>query len=102
MAVNWLESWLKNKWVHHSLRVGFALLITVLLSPFKLDLIEYTSYDLRMQVTPTTHTSGDIVLVPIEYETLKKLKRDPEALDWAVVLKKLEQAKPAHVVSTII
>ncbi|MGZ3721471.1 MAG: ATP-binding protein [Bdellovibrionales bacterium] len=102
MAVNWLESWLKNRWVHHSLRLAFALLITVLLSPFKLDLIEYTGYDLRMQLTPSPRTSGNVVLIPIEYETLKKLKRDPEALDWAVVLQKIGQAKPAHIVSTII
>lgn len=101
MAVNWLESWLKNRWVHHSLRLAFALLITALLSPFKFDLFEYTSYDLRMQLTPSPYTSGDVVLVPIEYDTLKKLKRDPEALDWAVVLQKLGQAKPAHIVSLV-
>src|SRR3982074_3464892 len=101
MAVNWLESWLKNRWVHHSLRLAFALLITVLLSPFKFDLFEYTSYDLRMQLTPNPATSGNVVLVPIEYDTLRKLKRDPEALDWAVVLQKLGQAKPAHIVSLI-
>jgi hypothetical protein len=56
MAVNWLEGWLKNRWVHHSLRLAFALLITVLLSPFKLDLIEYAGYDLRMQLTPSPRT----------------------------------------------
>lgn len=89
MAVNWLESWLKNRWVQYSLRLAFALIITVLLSPFKLDLIEYTSFDMRSQLTATRHTSGKVVLIPIDYDTLKKLKRDPEALDWAVVLQKL-------------
>lgn len=102
MAVNWLESWLKNRWVQYSLRLAFALIITLLLSPFKLDLIEYTAFDLRSQITATKRTSGNVILIPIEYDTLKKLKRDPEALDWAVVLQKLGQAKPAHIVSTIL
>ena len=101
MAVHLLENWLKNKWVQHSLRIGFALLITILLAPFKLDLFEYTAYDMRMQLTPSPRTSGNIVLVPIDYDTLRKLKRDPEALDWAVVLQKLGAAKPDHVVSLI-
>src|SRR4051812_24724468 len=101
MAVNWVESWLRNKWVHHSLRLAFAVLITMLLSPFKLDVFEYISYDLRMQFSPRPASSNKIVLVPIEPETFKKLKRDPEALDWAVVLQKLGQAKPDQIVSFI-
>lgn len=101
MAVNWLESWLKNRWVHHGLRFIFATLITVLLFPFKLDLLESTSYDWRMQLSPRPDTSGQVVLLTIEHETIKKLKREPEALDWAVVLQKLAQAGPQHVVSFI-
>ena len=101
MAVNWVEGWLKNKWVHHSLKFGFAILITVLLAPFKLDVFEYVAYDLRMNLSPRPEPSGAVVLVPIEYETLKRLKRDPEALDWAVVLQKIGQAHPAQIVSFI-
>lgn len=101
MSVNWLESWLKNKWVHHSLRILFALVITVLLAPFKLDVLEYASYDMRMQFSPKPDPSGNVVLLSIEQDTLKKLKRDPEALDWAVVLQKLGQAKPANIVTFI-
>jgi signal transduction histidine kinase len=101
VAVNWVESWLKNKWVHHSLRLAFALLITVLLSPFKLDLFEYVTYDLRVQLSPRPKPSGQIALVSIDPSTLLKLKRDPEALDWAVVLQKLGQAGPAQIVSII-
>ena len=101
MAVNWVENWLKNKWVHHSLRLSFALIITLVLLPFKLDLFEYTSYDLRMQLSPKPRTSRQVVLVPIDPTTLLKLKRDPEALDWAVVLQKLGQAEPAQIVSFI-
>jgi signal transduction histidine kinase len=101
MSVNWLESWLKNKWVHHSLRLVFAMLITVLLAPFKLDVLEYATYDLRMQLSPRPKPSGNIVLLPIEHETLKRLKREPEALDWAVVLQKLAQSGPAQVVSFV-
>jgi signal transduction histidine kinase len=101
MTVNWLESWLKNKWVHHSLKVLFALLITVLLAPFKLDVLEFTAYDLRMQLSPRPAPSGNVVLLSIEHETLKKLKREPEALDWAVVLQKIGQAKPAQIVTFI-
>ncbi len=101
MAVNWLESWLKNKWVHHSLRVLFALVITVLLAPFKLDVLEFTAYDLRMQLSPKPETSGNVVLLSIEHETLKKLKREPEALDWAVVLQKIGQAKPSQIVTFV-
>lgn len=101
MTVSWLEGWLKNKWVHHFLKVAFALLITILLSPFKLDVFEYMSYDLRMQLSPRPKPSGDVVLLSIEHETLRKLKREPEALDWSVVMQKLAQAKPAHIVSFI-
>jgi signal transduction histidine kinase len=101
MSVNWLESWLKNKWIHHSLKLAFAVLITVLLAPFKLDVLEFTAYDMRMQFSPRPDPSGNVVLLPIEYETLKKLKREPEALDWAVVLQKLAQANPLAVVSFV-
>lgn len=101
MAVNWLESWLKNKWVHHSLKLAFALLITLLLAPFKLDVIEYMVYDTRMQLSPRPDPSGQVVLLTIEHDTLKKLKREPEALDWALVLQKLEQAGPKHIVTFI-
>ncbi len=101
MAVHWLESWLKNKWVHLSLKILFALLITVLLSPFKLDVLEYNAYDLRMQASPRPRPSGNIVLLSIEHDTLKKLKREPEALDWAVVLQKVGQGNPAQIVTFI-
>lgn len=101
MTVNWLESWLKNKWVHHSLRLAFATLITIMLVPFKLDVMEYAAYDARLQLSPRPETSGDVVLLPIEHQTLKRLKREPEALDWAVVLQKLAQMAPAHVVSFV-
>ncbi len=101
MAVNWLESWLKNKWVHHGLRLVFATLITVLLFPFKLDLLEFTSYDWRMQLSPRPPVSKEVVLLSIDQATLRKLKREPEALDWAVVLQKVAQAGPAEVVTFI-
>lgn len=101
VTVNWLEGWLKNKWVHHSLKLAFAILITMLLAPFKLDVLEYMTYDLRMQFSPRPKSSGNVVMLSIEYETLKKLKRDPEALDWAVVLQKLGQAQPNHIVSFV-
>lgn len=101
MAVNWLDSWLKNKWVHHGLRLAFAILITALLFPFKFYLLEYTSYDWRMQLSPRPATSENVVLLSIDQNTLRKLKREPEALDWAVVLQKIAQAGPAEVVSFI-
>lgn len=101
MLSNWLERALKNIWVHHSLRLSFAILVTILLAPFKLDFLEYNAYDLRMQLSPAPQTSGHVVLMPIEYETLRKLKRDPEALDWAVVLQKLGQAGAAQIVSLV-
>lgn len=101
MSVNWVENWLKNIWVHHALRLAIAVLITVVLMPFKLDVLEYAAYDLRMQLSPRPSTSGNVVLVPIEYQTLRQLKHEPEALDWSVVLQKLGQAKPAEIVSFI-
>jgi len=99
--MTWLEIWLRNRWIQHSLRILFAALITVLLAPFKLDVLEYTTYDWRMRLSPRPDPSGHVVLLPIEHLTLKKLHRDPEALDWAVVLQKLAQMKPAHVVTFI-
>lgn len=101
MSVHWLEGWLKNKWVHHALRLAFATLITVLLAPFKLDVLEYTSYDWRMQFSPRPAISNNIVLLSIDHDTLVKLKREPEALDWSVVLQKLSGAHPKSVVSFV-
>lgn len=101
MAVNWREGWLKNKWVHHGLRLFFAILISILLFPFKLDLLEFTSYDWRLQLSPRPDPSGHILLLTIDHDTLKKLKRDPEALDWAVVLQKIARGEPADVVTFI-
>ena len=101
MAVNLFESWLKNKWVHHGLRFSLAALITMLLFPFQLDLLEYTAYDWRMKLSPRAKPSGHIVLLSIEHDTAHELGRDPEALDWAVVLQKLAQANPAQVVSFV-
>ncbi|MBX3022605.1 MAG: CHASE2 domain-containing protein [Bdellovibrionales bacterium] len=101
MAVPFLENWLKNKWVLHALRIAFAAVITILLAPFKLDVLEYTTYDWRMQLTPRPPVSGNVVLLSIDRETLEKLKREPEALDWAVVLQKLALGNPAQVVSFI-
>ncbi len=95
------RSWLKNRWVHHGLRLAFALLITVLLYPFKLYQLEAVAYDWRMQLSPRPKASDHIVLLPIEVETMRRLKREPEALDWAVVLQKLAQARPAAVVTFI-
>ena len=101
MTVNWFESWLKNKWVHHGLRLVFATLITVLLFPFKLELLEFTSYDWRMQLSRRPPVSQQVVLLSIDQATLRKLKREPEALDWAVVLQKVAQASPGDVVTFI-
>lgn len=99
MAINWFESWLRNKWVHHSLKLALAITITIILSPFNLDLFEYTAYDWRMQLSPRPDTSGNVALISVDYETLKKLAREPEALDWAVVLQKIGQNGPREIVS---
>ena len=101
MAVQRLEIWLNNKWVQRSLRLMLATLITGLLTPFKLDVLESAAYDWRMQLAPSPKRSDHIVLLSIERDTLKKLQREPEAMDWAVALQKLAQAGPAQVVSLI-
>ena len=101
MAINWFESWLRNKWVHHSLKLALAITITIILSPFNLDLFEYTAYDWRMQLSPRPDTSGNVALISVDYETLKKLAREPEALDWAVVLQKIGQNGPREIVSLL-
>ena len=58
MAVFWREGWMKNWFVHHALRVGFAVAVTALLIPFKLDVLDYTAYDWRMQLSPRPAPSG--------------------------------------------
>lgn len=101
MPVHLIEIWLKNKWVHHAVRLAFAVLVTVLLSPFKLYVLEYAAYDWRMQLSPRPKPSGHVVLLPIEHETIRRLKREPEAMDWAVALQKLASAGPAQIVTFI-
>jgi signal transduction histidine kinase len=101
MAVSLIEKWLRNKWVQHSLRLSMAILVTSLLSQFTLDVFESYTYDMRMRWSPSPDPSGQVVLIPIDSFTVKRLKRDPEALDWAVVIQKLAQANPKHVVSFI-
>lgn len=101
MALSWLETWLNKKWVQHSLRIFFAVLITALLIPFRLDWLEFNAYDVRMQLSPSPNSSGQVVLLTLDHETIKQLKREPEALDWAYALQKIAHAEPAHVVSFI-
>jgi signal transduction histidine kinase len=99
--MNWLETWLKNSRVQQALRLSFAILITVLLVQFKLDVVEFISYDLRAQWSPKPKSSGQVVLVSIEPETLKTLQHAPEALEWTRLLENLKAAKPVAVVSFI-
>ena len=101
MKFTWLENRLENRFVHHGLRFGFATLVAVLLIPFKLDVLDFTAYDWRAQLSPRPAPSGQVVLLAIEQDTLRQLKRDPEALDWVEVLKKLTSAEPLAVVSLI-
>lgn len=101
MAVPRIEIWLNNKWVHHSIRLILAALVTVLLAPLNLDFFEYSAYDLWVQLSPKPNPSGDIVLVRVDSDTVKALSHEPEALDWAVALQKLGQAKPGQIVSLI-
>ncbi len=92
---------MKYKWMTHLIRFSIAVGITALLSPFQLDLLESATYDYLQRFSPKPDTSGQIVLLPISHKTLEALQREPEALDWALVLKKLEEAKPRQTVTLI-
>lgn len=92
---------MKFKWMRHLIRFTIAAGITALLAPFSLDVIEYATYDLRMRYSPKPPVSGDVVLLAISPKTVEGLQREPEALDWALTLKQLLEARPLQVVSLI-
>ena len=101
MAVAFLDSWAKRAWVHHGFRFAFALAVTLVAAPFDLDALESASYDWRMRLSPRPAPSGHVVLLPIEHETLKRLKGEPTALDWRLTLRLIARANPARVISFV-
>ncbi len=99
MAMQWIETWLKNRWVHHSLRFILAISTTAILAPLNLDFFEYSAYDLRVQMSPKPKTSGQIVLVSVDQKTVRALEREPGALDWSVAMQKLALGRPSQIIS---
>lgn len=97
--MNFLENWIRDTRVQTALRIGFAVLITVVLSQFRLDVLEFNSYDLRAQWTPKPQPSGHVVLVRVDAESVKTLGREPEARDWSALFHSLRASRPLAVVS---
>ncbi len=57
----------------------FATLNTILLAPLNWMCVSTKPNDLRMQLSPRPDAPKRSWLLPIEHETLKRLKREPEA-----------------------
>lgn len=101
MARNRLESWIKDARAQHALKILFALLVTLLLTQFRLDTLESTAYDLRVRFSPKPKASGEVVLIKIDEDTERALLREPEVRDWTTLAQQLAIANPKHVVSLI-
>ena len=82
------------------IRIGFAIVISILICQFPLDFLEGYFYDLRIQFKPTSPVSGKIQTVRIDQETLRALQRDPFAPDHLKALKNLMAARPRHIIMT--
>ena len=79
----------------------FAVVVTLALAPFHFDVLEFTAYDWQTRIIPRPRPSGQVLLVPIQPQTLNQLGREPEAHDWMVVLTKLAAMRPLAIVSLI-
>lgn len=63
----------------YSLRTFLASVVALLLSQVNLDYVEYYLYDLRVKLSPTSSTSGEISIVNFDQRTVSAIKSDIKA-----------------------
>lgn len=82
------------------IRIGFAIVISIMICQFPLDFLEGYFYDMRIQFKPASPVSDLIQTVVVDQETLRALQRDPHAPDHIIALKNLLAAGPRNIVMT--
>ncbi len=96
-----IESWLENRRLQWAIQVALALGITLILGQFQFYGIEFLTSDLRMKWTPPPASSGNIMLVPIHEETVKRLGAPPTLEQFNQILESLANSQPHVIVSLI-
>ena len=96
-----LDRWRSNAWLHLGTRLLVAAAVTAAALSFDFDALEYHTYDWRMYLSPRPATSGHVVLIPIDHDTLHRLKHEPDARDWRQTIDAIHRAGPSRVVSFV-
>lgn len=76
-------------WLRRLVQIVAAVLIGVVIHQLPLDYLESFTYDLRVQLKPRSPVSNRLVTVAIESSTLKKLQKEPEAMDHVALLENI-------------
>src|SRR5262245_24752259 len=92
---------MEHRLVRWIVRLGFAAVVTLVLTQFKLDPLEFMLYDWRAGLIRPPAASGEVVLIGIDNATLDQLKRTPTAPDLTVALKNLKTAEPSALVTLV-
>lgn len=100
MRIN-LEKWMKRSEFQWTLRILFALGMTISLAQFEFHSVEFFTKDLRMKWTPRPQSSGNILLVPIDEESVKRFGGPPSLAQFNQTLEGLVRAQPHAVITTI-
>lgn len=99
MNVHRFEKWLNLRLVQVALRILIAVLITLILSQFKLDMLESTLFDWGLRLSSRPDPSGKIVLVAIDQQSIDALGGEPKAKDYLELVKQLKEAAPRYLVT---
>lgn len=83
------------------IRIGLALAIAFLLTPFQFEYIEALFYDARVRLKPASEISGHIETITIDPPTVEKMGRIPNAADLLNVIDKLKAVKPRAILSLV-
>lgn len=90
-----------KKLFFHLLNAALALAISLLVSQFNLDNLEFFTYDMRFRIKPTSPVSGKIETITIDKETLKAFGSTPTAAQYDELLQKIAQHQPMAIVQLV-
>jgi signal transduction histidine kinase len=96
-----MDQWLKNKKIQWTARVLLAAGITLVLSQFQFQTLEFFTSDLRMKWTPQPESSHNLLIVPVNEQSAKRFEGLPSLSQFNSMLEKLALAQPVSVVTFI-
>lgn len=98
-----LEKILKSRsFRYQAFRLSISVFITILLYQFfSLTGVEHFFYDLRVNYKPTSKVSNSVATIAIDQETVREMRRSPNAKDHIEFLKLLSTQNPKAIVYLI-